>query len=69
MGKGGWDGEERWIKKYFVPHSSKTILELLLFKGYYIIYVFFLLLIYFSLDHLKKVIKKSIKISVKTSQR
>ena len=27
MGKGGWDGEERWIKNIFVPHSSTGILE------------------------------------------
>ncbi len=40
MGKGGWDGEERWIKNIFVPHSSTGILELLLFKFYYIITVF-----------------------------
>jgi len=26
MGKGGWDGEERWIKNIFVPHSLRPIL-------------------------------------------
>lgn len=26
MGKGGWDGEERWIKNIIVPHSLRAIL-------------------------------------------